>query len=162
MDAQVRKVNNVTIVSITGRLDIDRSLLFRKNCLPQLIGQKLAFALEGLQFVGSTGIQSFFKSIMDLAVAKNTHVKVVGLHRDFKRLFTETEWESVHFCETLDLALESFDNPQSWLEQKAAAPQAIRASEVTTVIAQTDSSTGGDQGEGECSTRGGFESAVSE
>ncbi len=111
MEAQVKRIKDVTVVSIAGRLHIDHSLAFRKNSMLKLRGHKVAFALAGLQFVGSNGIQSFFRCLIELSQDSGTTVRVVGLHKDFRRLFSAEEWARVLFHDDLDSALTHFELP---------------------------------------------------
>ncbi len=109
MEAQVRRIKDVTVVSIAGRLDIDHSLAFRKNSLAKLKGQKVAFVFSSLQFVGSNGIQSFFRCLIDLSMDQVTRICIAGLHKDFRRLFSVEDWGRVAFRDDLDQALLQFD-----------------------------------------------------
>lgn len=86
MRATLIQEGEITVVKVSGRLDINQSFPFRQVCLEELSEKKVVFNLSELSFVGSTGIQSFFQIIEDLHQRDDQKIKVVGLHSDFHRL----------------------------------------------------------------------------
>lgn len=99
MFAQVENAEKYTIIKISGRLDIDKTPLFKIACMKQFQGQKIIFSLSNLSFVGSTGIQTFFQAIKEIQT-KN-QCKIVGLSSDFKRVSHLPELQGLEFHETL-------------------------------------------------------------
>lgn len=86
MKAMMSQEGEVTVVHVSGRLDINQNHPFRQACLAEFARKKVVFNLSDLSFVGSTGIQSFFQIIEDLYQANSQKVRVVGLNQDFQRL----------------------------------------------------------------------------
>lgn len=99
MQTQVEVGMNYTVIKISGRLDIDKTPLFKNACLQQFQGQKIIFSLHNLNFVGSTGIQSFFQAIREIQT--NNQCKIVGLSADFKRVSRLPEFQGLEIHETL-------------------------------------------------------------
>jgi anti-anti-sigma factor len=86
MQTFVSQNGDVTVVKVSGRLDIDQAGTFRQACLNRLSAKKVIFNLEELTFVGSTGIQSFFQTVQELHLRAPYGVRIVGLHHDFQRV----------------------------------------------------------------------------
>lgn len=86
MQTLVSQTGDVTVVKVSGRLDIDQAGTFRQACLNRLSEKKVVFNLSELSFVGSTGIQSFFQTVQELHRRTPFGVRLVGLHHDFQRI----------------------------------------------------------------------------
>lgn len=86
MQTLVSQSGDVTVVKVSGRLDIDQAGTFRQACLNRLSEKKVVFNLSELTFVGSTGIQSFFQTVQELHLRTPWGVRIVGLHHDFQRV----------------------------------------------------------------------------
>ncbi len=112
MQTKVEFQGPYTIVQISGRLDIDKTSLFKQACLKSLKGEKVIFSLEKLSFVGSTGIINFFQVLKEIHELNNRTCRVVGLNNDFKRIVHLAEFQSLEFYENIEIATQSFENPQ--------------------------------------------------
>lgn len=112
MQTKVEFQGPYTIVQVSGRLDIDKTSLFKQACLKSLKGQKVIFSLEKLSFVGSTGILNFFQVLKEVQELNKQTCRVVGLNNDFKRIIHLAEFTSLEFHESLLTATQSFENPQ--------------------------------------------------
>ncbi len=86
MQTHLTQSGDVTVVKVSGRLDINQAGIFRQACLSRLTSKKVVFHLSELTFVGSTGIQSFFQTVHELHVKAPFGVRIVGLHHDFQRI----------------------------------------------------------------------------
>jgi len=108
MEAKIQRHGDITVVQLRGQIDLEKNQNFRQFCLRQLADKKVIFCLEGLQFVGSSGIQVFFRTLQDVH-ARNKHgIKVSGLKPDFLRVFRYTAVSDLDVHETSDFAVRSF------------------------------------------------------
>lgn len=112
MKAQVHKKNGISIINISGKLEMDKAEPLKKVCLDEFSGQNVIFSLNELNFVGSSGIKTFFQIFRELK-DENSHLKFVGLNSDFIRLIELTEDHSFEIYESIDMAINSFLNPNS-------------------------------------------------
>jgi anti-anti-sigma factor len=102
MVAQVENGQSYTVIKISGRLDIDKTPLFKNACLRQFQGQKIVFSLSNLNFVGSTGIQAFFQAIKEIQ-AQN-QCRIIGLSSDFKRMLLLDDMQGLELHDSLEKA----------------------------------------------------------
>jgi len=109
MQTRVDFQGDYAIVQVSGRLDIDKTPLFKQACLKSLKGQKVIFSLQNLNFVGSTGIQSFFHALKEVHLQSSC--RVVGLSADFKKIIHLAEFQTLEFHESVQQATESFNRP---------------------------------------------------
>ena len=109
MKTQLSQAGDVTVVKVSGRLDIDQTGYFRQACMTQLTERKVVFQLSELTFVGSTGIQSFFQIVQELHTKAPFGVRIVGLHQDFQRIFQlRPETTATPCLNHIDEAIQSF------------------------------------------------------
>jgi anti-anti-sigma factor len=111
MEAKFYQEGDVTIVALSGRLDIEKTPAFRTACLQSLRGKKVVFCMKNLNFVGSTGIKSFFQVIREFNQAKYFNAKVTDLNPDFSRLLFFAGPADLEICENMAGALMSFQVP---------------------------------------------------
>lgn len=111
MEAKFYQKGDVTIVAVSGRLSIEKTPAFRAACLQGLKGKKVVFCMKDLNFVGSTGIQSFFQVIREFNQSKHFSAKVADLKPDFHRLLTFGGVAELEICDNTDGALRSFQTP---------------------------------------------------
>lgn len=111
MEAKFYQEGDVIVVWLSGRLDIDKTQAFRTACLQSLKGKNVVFCLKNLNFVGSTGIQTFFQVIRDFNKSKYFNAKIAELKPDFCRLLSATGSLDLEICENTDKALLSFQLP---------------------------------------------------
>lgn len=88
MQALVKKRGDWTVVTMKGRIELEKTAAFREACLKSLSGGSVIFEMSSLQFVGSTGMTEFFQCVADVQNMNNCQVKLVGLSEDFKRFIT--------------------------------------------------------------------------
>lgn len=109
METQLSQTGDITVVKISGRLDIDQTGVFRRACIANLSAKKVVFFLSELTFVGSTGIQSFFQIVQELHSTSPHGVRIVGLNPDFQRIFRMTAETNTAVCLShMTEALDSF------------------------------------------------------
>lgn len=108
MEAKVKNQGEVTIITIQGSLEIEKTQPFREACLRHLLGKKVIFNMEKAAFVGSTGLTAFFETIRTLSEENDHGLKVVGLQPEFKRIFQNLEIQKLQMHESEDGAMSSF------------------------------------------------------
>ena len=109
MEAKLKQVGEVSVVCISGPLEIGRAQFFRDICGRQNFGSKVIFNLENASFVGSTGIQPFLEAMRIVCGKSELGLKVVGLKNEFRRIFANEEIQGLEICDNETLALVSLD-----------------------------------------------------
>lgn len=99
---------DITVVSLIGRIEIEKTQSFKKACLQNFSDKKVVFCLKNLNFVGSSGIQSFFGVLNDLNSNHKLNLKIAGLNPDFQRLFNFSQCANLEIHESIEGALQSF------------------------------------------------------
>lgn len=112
MRTQIIQNGEITIVTVSGRLDIDKAPLFKQACLNQLKGRKVIFSLQDLSFVGSTGISQFFQTLQEVNQLNEKSCRIVGLGADFRRITDYTRMHELEIHESLESASLSFATPR--------------------------------------------------
>jgi anti-anti-sigma factor len=86
MEAKFYQKGEITVVALSGRLEIEKNHAFRQACMQSLKGKKVVFCMKDLNFVGSTGIQGFFQVIREFNHSNSFRAKIAELKPDFHRL----------------------------------------------------------------------------
>lgn len=110
MQAKLKKLeDDVVVVSLSGRVDIENSEPFRQACVQRFskLSENVIFNLEDLSFVGSNGITSFVRSIVELNKQKSDALKFCKVSSEFKRIFAASPLQDVEIYETQDEAVDS-------------------------------------------------------
>ncbi|MFP5519625.1 MAG: STAS domain-containing protein [Bdellovibrionia bacterium] len=113
MQAKLIVQGDVTVVSLSGRLAIERTPQLKRAFVENLSAKKVVFCLNELNFVGSSGIQMFFNLLEDFKKNQIMDVKVAGLNPDFKRLWMHNLRE-IELHESVEKAVESYCLPQDF------------------------------------------------
>lgn len=108
MEAKIKAVGDVTVVTLVGKLEIEKSSGFKKACIEAFQGKKVVFSFEQLQFVGSTGIQSYFSILNDLNTSSAEPVKLANVKPDFMRVLAYSSLQGLEVHEDVPKALASF------------------------------------------------------
>jgi anti-anti-sigma factor len=108
MEVKLILDGEITIISLSGRIDIDKTAAFKKACLQNFPEKKVVFCMKNLNFVGSTGIQSFFAALDELNSQGKMSAKVAGLNPDFQRLLNFSACSHLEMHESIEGALQSF------------------------------------------------------
>jgi anti-anti-sigma factor len=116
MEARLSYQGDITVVTLKGKLDIEKSGIFRRSCLEKLKAKKVVFNLNELSFVGSSGITPFINTIVELS--KEHDVRLCGVAYEFKKLIQLTHDPKFPFFENENLALQSFSHPLSYFIEK--------------------------------------------
>lgn len=112
MKARLSVKEDIVIVNLSGRINMEYTEIFREACLND-IGQrsdKIIFNLKGLSFVGSNGIMPFVSALTDLAKVENKVLRFCEVGSEFKKIFAASPLASVQILENLDGAFASLKN----------------------------------------------------
>ena len=115
MILRAKQENNVIIVELEGQLDFETTVLFKETCdslMKKGNTQRLVFNMEGLKFVGSSGINQFIQVLKSF----NTHKekpRYYKLSSEFTKIFRafQTTRNPFEIHETESQAILSFDLP---------------------------------------------------
>lgn len=99
---------DIAVVSLSGRIEIEKNQSFKVACLKKFSDKKVVFCMKNLNFVGSSGIQNFFGVLNELNTNKRLSAKIAGLNPDFQRLFSFSECANLEVHESIEGALQSF------------------------------------------------------
>ena len=122
MQAQLKTQGEISIVFITGALDIEKTQPFRQVCEKHLTGKKVIFNLDAANFVGSTGIQSFIEALRIVGESTSYGTRLVGLKPEFKRIFANLQIQGLEIHETEKEAIVSFTTPRTVVLEVPALP----------------------------------------
>lgn len=98
----------ITVVSLSGRIEIEKTQAFRQACLTNFADRKVVFCMRNLNFVGSSGIQNFFGILNQLNHERKLNVKIAGLNPDFQRLFQFSACSDLELHADVEGAIQSF------------------------------------------------------
>ena len=112
MKAQLAMKDDIVIVNLSGRINMEYTEVFREACLKDIGGRsdKIIFDLHGLNFVGSNGIIPFVDAISTLAEDKKKQLRFCGVGSEFKKIFAASSLASVQILDNLDGAFASLRN----------------------------------------------------
>ena len=129
METSVKRQGEWAVVKIKGRIQMEKTWMFREACLKSLTDQKVVFVLDNLQFVGSTGITEFFNCLTDVQNMNGCGVHLVGLSQDFKRFVSFTSASQLKVHETLEEVFQQpalpAERPPGWAPSLEASPTEV-------------------------------------
>jgi anti-anti-sigma factor len=105
---RIKNQGEVTIISIHGSLDIEKTQPFKEACIKHLLNKKIVFNMEAANFVGSTGLKAFLDTIQTLSEEGSFGLKMIGLRPEFRRILQNMDLKTLQIHENLDTALQSF------------------------------------------------------
>ncbi|NQZ19570.1 MAG: STAS domain-containing protein [Bdellovibrionales bacterium] len=119
MKAKISQKQDVVIVNLSGRIDMEYTEPFREACLNQIAksSEKIVFNLNGLSFVGSNGIMPFVKAIHELAQEKQGQLRFCEVGSEFQKIFAASALANIEICDSEDKAIESF-MPKTFIEDQ--------------------------------------------
>lgn len=118
MQAKMRVEGDVTVVSLKGRLAVEKTQQIRMIFQQNLNKKRVVFCLNELSFVGSSGIQTFFSILEEFKKKEIMDIKLAGLHPDFLRVWTFAE-RVIPLHQNVEEAIFSYQNPTVSLEVKS-------------------------------------------
>lgn len=117
MQALMKQKGEWTVVTMKGRIELEKATAFREACLKALSAKKVVFEMTHLQFVGSTGMTEFFQCLADMQNQNGCSVRMVGLSEDFKRFVSVSSAATLKMYAGLEEAFSSphlnFESPES-------------------------------------------------
>lgn len=108
MDIKLVLDGDIVVVSLSGRIEVEKTQLFKHACLRNFSNKKVVFCMKNLHFVGSSGIKSFFSVLNELNLDNKLNAKIAGLNPDFQRLFSFSDCSSLEMHENIEGAVQSF------------------------------------------------------
>lgn len=108
MEVKLVLDGEIAVVSLSGRIEVEKTQSFKKACLQNFSDKKVVFCMKNLHFVGSSGIQSFFNVLSELNAGHRMNVKIAGMTPDFQRLYSFAECKNLEVHEDIEGALLSF------------------------------------------------------
>jgi anti-anti-sigma factor len=96
MDINTRKENNITVITVTGRMDAFTAPVFEKS-LSELIAQgehTFVVNLSALEYISSAGLRSILASAKQLK-SKNGEIIFAGLRGAVEEVFKISGFHSI-------------------------------------------------------------------
>ncbi len=112
MQARIKNHNEVTIVALSGRVDVETAPPFRAACFREFRGKRLVFDFADLSFVGSQGILPFLETFQVFNETAPGSFKFCRMGLEFRRVFAATPLNCVELYETIEGAVASFYLPK--------------------------------------------------
>lgn len=110
MRAVLKQEGPISIISISGSIDIGRAQALREHVKKELLKEPLIFNLQEARFVGSNGIQTLINTFKLVSEASTHSVGLVGVQVELKRLLGGLEIPNLSFFETEQEAVASHAN----------------------------------------------------
>ena len=112
MKAKIATVDDVVIVNLSGRINMEYTEPFREACLKEIPqrSKKIIFNLKELSFVGSNGIMPFVHTLKDLAALQETELRFCQVGSEFQKIFAASPLANVQIFENEDSAVASLRN----------------------------------------------------
>ncbi len=96
MKSQFKKVGDTIVVSVDGKLDYETQDRFKENLQKvatataknntDSVPTKVIFDMEGLEFVGSSGITEFIRTLKDFGTATDQKARILKASSEFKKV----------------------------------------------------------------------------
>lgn len=134
MQALVKQRGDWTVVTMKGRIQLEKTGAFREACMSALNAKKVVFEMSHLQFVGSTGMTEFFQCLADMEKDKGCSIRIVGLSDDFKRFVSVSAAAAIRIYSKLEDAFNS-----SHLSFESAVSSGSKISSTSQEPQETDS-----------------------
>ncbi len=122
MQARIARHEDVTVVSLSGRVDVETAEPFREACLNHLANKKVVFDFKSLSFVGSSGILPFLETMQNYATGNAGLFNFSGVGVEFRRVFSATPLHSVAIYDTHLQAVEELLRPKTIASAAQMAP----------------------------------------
>jgi anti-anti-sigma factor len=112
MQAQLSIKDDVIIVNLSGRINMEYTEPFRDACLKVIPkrSKKIVFNLKELSFVGSNGIMPFVQTLNDLASLSETELRFCQVSSEFKKIFASSALANILILDSEDKAIASLRN----------------------------------------------------
>jgi anti-anti-sigma factor len=101
----------VTVVHLSGRLDVESAAAFSEGCMRGLINRRVVFDFRQMGFVGSTGLLTFLETLQKFATVNTESCKFSAVGSEFQKLFAATPLQTIPVYETAELATTAYLHP---------------------------------------------------
>src|SRR4051812_8328528 len=116
MKTRIKKIGDLMVVHMDGRLDFENQEPLReeitklsRHTQKDSAPKKIIFNLEGLEFVGSSGISSFVQTLKDFNANAQLKPRYCNVKSEFRRIMQAyDENELFEFYDNEDRAKKSF------------------------------------------------------
>jgi anti-anti-sigma factor len=121
MKAEIKKIGDTIVVSVGGKLDYETQEPFKENLKKVAAAAartdstptKIIFDMEGLEFVGSSGITQFIQTLREFGATTDHKAHILKASNEFKKVMKA--YDEDHTFEFNDL--ESAPPAKPLLEQ---------------------------------------------
>jgi anti-anti-sigma factor len=87
MEAKVEDRDGIFVVNLSGHLDFESADSLKSQCIKIFTNRDVIFNLQGLNFVGSSGITPFLELLTELSKSNGDKFKICAVSTEFMRLF---------------------------------------------------------------------------
>ena len=108
MQAKMAYEGDCVVVHLSGRLDVETAVPFRRACLESLADKKVVFSFKELSFVGSSGILPFLETMQEFMQVNPNGFRFCHVGSEFKKVLMATALGNVGFFDNEVLAAQSF------------------------------------------------------
>ena len=106
MKAQITVKEDIIIVRLKGVADFESVDSLEHTCKNYFLKKKIIFNLEGLNFVGSSGLANLSEIIKKLSLKSN--FKMCNVGSEFQKIFADSRLKSFTFYEDESSAERAF------------------------------------------------------
>lgn len=106
MEAQFVEDGEIVIVRLKGHFDFESVDSFNQTCEKYLQNQKVIFNLERLNFVGSSGLDSFMETLKK--IKSTSFLRMCHVSNEFRLVFDSCYLKNLEIYENENLAKNSF------------------------------------------------------
>ena len=118
MKTQVKKMGDTVVIDIDGKLDYEIQDPLREQlhaiadtAKTDSVAKKIVFNLEGLEFVGSSGISVFIQTLKEINAQSDIKPRYCNVKSEFRRVIKAyDETDAFEFYDSVDRARRSFEN----------------------------------------------------
>lgn len=86
MNLSMHQVEQVIVIVVSGRIDIESAQKFQALSLNHFVNTRVVFDCSGLSFVGSTGISLMIESLAHMLMQNPQGLRVSGLANEFAQI----------------------------------------------------------------------------
>ena len=85
--ASVSNQNDITVIALEGKLDYENQEILRESILDFMKqGKKVVLDMEGLNFIGSSGITHFIRSLYEFQERGLSTPRLCNLKSEFRKI----------------------------------------------------------------------------
>ncbi len=108
MKAKIEWQQDVLVVGLDGQIDFENVREFRKKSLRHFTQNKVIFRLDGLDFVGSTGLMDFVQTLKEVSELNPNGIGLCQLSFEFEKLLQNHETHKLLVFEDFEKAMQHY------------------------------------------------------